>query len=85
MKNNRSLGPDGTPVEFLKLRDDEGLEIIQDILNKCWDNEIMPDEMELAELVTLYKKGVWKTRRTADQYRYLTQSINFTPLSYKRD
>ena len=57
MKNNRSPGPDGIPVEILTLLDDEGLEIIQDILNKCWENGIMPDEMKLAELVALYKKG----------------------------
>ena len=53
MKNNTSPGPDGIPVEFLKLLDDDGLELIRNILNNCWENEIMPDEMELAELVTL--------------------------------
>ena len=37
MKNNRSPGPDGIPVEFLKLLDDEGLVSIQDILNNCWE------------------------------------------------
>ena len=57
MKNNRSPGPDGIPVGFFKLLDDDGLELIRNILNNCWENEIMPDEMELAELVTLYKKG----------------------------
>jgi hypothetical protein len=57
VKNNMSPEPDGIPVEFLKLLDDDGLELIRNILNNCWENEIMPDEMELAELVTLYKKG----------------------------
>ena len=57
IKNNRSPGPDGIPVELLKLLDDEGLNIIEDILNNCWGKEIMPDEMERAELVTRYKKG----------------------------
>ena len=27
------------------------------MLNECWEKEIMPDELEPAELVTLYKKG----------------------------
>ena len=37
--------------------DEEGVGIITDILNKCcWANELMVDELELAELVTLYKK-----------------------------
>ena len=32
MQNHKSPGPDGIPVEFLKLLDDDGLAIIQDIL-----------------------------------------------------
>ena len=27
------------------------------MLNNCWVKEIMPDEMEPAEIMTLYKKG----------------------------
>ena len=57
LKNNKSPGPDGLPVEFYKLLDEAGLELVLDILNDCWTNETMPEEMELAELVTLYKKG----------------------------
>lgn len=56
MKNNKSPGPDGLPVEFFKHMNEESM-IVLEILNDCWINEIMPDEMELAELVTLYKKG----------------------------
>ena len=57
LKNNKSPGPDGIPVEFFKRMNEENMTIVLDILNECWRNEIMPDEMELAELVTLYKKG----------------------------
>ena len=57
MKNNKSPGPDGLPIEFFKYLDDSGLAIILDILNECWEKEILPSELELAELVTLYKKG----------------------------
>ena len=56
LKNNKSPGPDGIPTEFLKYLDEEGLEIVLDILNDCWRRGIMPSELELAELVTLYKK-----------------------------
>lgn len=56
-KTNRSPGQYGIPVELLKLLDDEELEVVCDILNHCSDKEIMPDEMELAELITLYKKA----------------------------
>lgn len=57
LKNNKSLDPDGVPVEFFKLMNDECLETVLSILNECWVNEIMPDEMELADLATLYTKG----------------------------
>ena len=48
---------DGIPVAFYELLGRECLEILYDILNDCWREEIMPDELELAELKTLYKKG----------------------------
>ena len=45
LKNNKSPGPDGIPVEFFKRMSEESLLIVLDILNDCWENEIMPDEM----------------------------------------
>ena len=57
LKNSESPGPDGLPIEFFKLMNDECFEMVLDIVNDCWINETMPDEMELAELVTLCKKG----------------------------
>ena len=56
-ENNKSPGPYDMPVEFCKCLNDDNLEEVREILNKCWDKEIMPDELELAELVTLYKEG----------------------------
>ena len=41
----------------MKYLDSDGLDIVLDILNDCWLKEILPSELELAELVTLYKKG----------------------------
>ena len=58
LKRGKATGPDGIPVEFFKNLNEEGLNVILDILNDCWKNEVLPDEMELAELVTLYKKGL---------------------------
>ena len=57
IKNNRSPGPDGIPIEFFKLLNADGLKCTLRLLNKCWNDEVMPDEFELAEVVTLYKKG----------------------------
>ena len=52
-ENNRTPVPNGILVELIKLLDEEGLELIRDVFYK----EIMLDEMELAQLVTLNKKG----------------------------
>ena len=57
LKNNKSPGPEGIPTEFFKLMDGETRLLVLDILNDCWKTETMPSELELAELVTLYKKG----------------------------
>ena len=56
-KNNKSPGPDGITVEFFKWFNAEGLEHICDILNDFWEHNIMPDQLEVANVFTLYKKG----------------------------
>ena len=56
-KNNKSPGPDGIPIEFFKWLSDNALELIVEILNHCWINNVLPDSLEQAEVVTLYKKG----------------------------
>ena len=51
LRHHRACGPDGIPAEFFKHNMDEDcIRIVLDILNDCWNNEIMPNEMELAEL-----------------------------------
>ena len=57
LKNNKSPGPDGIPTEFFKMMDEEARLIVLQILNDCWNKEIIPNLMERAELVTVYKKG----------------------------
>ena len=62
-KNNRSPGPDGIPIEFFKLLNADELKCTLELLNNCWNEEVMPDEFELAEVVTLYKKRKCRTPR----------------------
>ena len=63
LKNAKAPGPDGIPLEFYKwmrTNTEKAIEMAQEIcniLNKCMELEILPDELELAQVVTLYKKG----------------------------
>ena len=56
-KRNKTPGPNDIPAEFFTfLTIDARTEILQ-LLNKIWDNELFPKELELAQVVTIYKKG----------------------------
>ena len=44
-------------MEFFKWLTDDALEVILQVLNQCWEQEILPDDLEEANVVTLYKKG----------------------------
>ena len=71
-KTNKSPGPDGIPIEFIRWLDrpkaaidgiggpretGTALDAILDLLNECWEKDILPSDLEYAEVVTLYKKG----------------------------
>ena len=45
MKRNKAPGPDGTPVEILKERNEEAQKEILILINEWWINENMPTEM----------------------------------------
>ena len=63
MKNAKAPGPDGIPLEFFKwLRTGTSecnnvAQLVCDLINQCMDEEKMPEDLELAQVVTLYKKG----------------------------
>jgi len=63
LKNAKAPGPDGIPLEFYKwLRTDTNdcrivAQLVCDLINQCMREEKLPDELELAQVVTLYKKG----------------------------
>lgn len=56
-KNNKSPGNDGIPIEFYKWLDADNRRAVLAILNQCWNDKTIPRELELANVVTLYKKG----------------------------
>ena len=56
-KNKKSPGPDGTPTEFFKWINADNLKLTREFLNACWMLETLPNEFEIVNVLTLYKKG----------------------------
>ena len=54
LKNGKASGPDNISAEMLKSHNGIG-EWLWDIVNKCWTEEILPQDWNLAEVVALYK------------------------------
>ena len=69
-KNNKNPGADGIPLEFFKWLTDEALQPILELLNECWEADIMPGNLEVADVVTLYKTR--KCRRPTQLWTNLT-------------
>eukprot|EP00973_Karenia_brevis_P086978 12061335-Karenia_brevis.AAC.1 len=57
LKKNKAAGPDQTFAEFYQYLNIDNRMIIHKILDFCWQNHIVPEIMNDANIVTLYKKG----------------------------
>ena len=57
LKNNKSSGPNRVTSELIKLLDEMAREKLRSLLNKCWNNEQLFEEMNQADLAVIYKKG----------------------------
>ena len=68
-KNNKAPGPDGIPMEFFKWSKGELRNETLEIINQIWRNTWFLENMEEANVVTLYKKEMWKT------YQIIGQSL----------
>ena len=57
MKNKKSPGEDGVPIEAIKLGGDSLLSAITTLFNQCLQWEMIPKQWENAEITLLHKKG----------------------------
>ncbi|PVD22606.1 hypothetical protein C0Q70_18425 [Pomacea canaliculata] len=57
MKNGKAAGPDGIPPEALKADPETTATILQPLLHKIWEQELVPADWKLGHLVKLPKKG----------------------------
>ena len=44
-------------MEFFKEMDDEEMDDIMTLLNEWWETECIPDEVTIARVVLIFKKG----------------------------
>ena len=56
LKNNKTPGPNGVTSELIKLLDEEARGKLLELLSKCWGEEELFEEMNLADLAVIYKK-----------------------------
>ena len=57
MKNGIAPGPDEITVDILKGMNDENLDVIRQLINQWWTEQTIPEDLTLAKVVSLYKKG----------------------------
>ena len=56
MKNGRAIGPDGIPVEVWKSLGEEGIDMLWDLTNKIYQQEVMPEQWRESFIVPIYKE-----------------------------
>ncbi len=56
MKKGKATGPDGIPVEVWKSLGDEGIDMLQDLMQKIYEEEKMPNEWRDSVIVPIYKE-----------------------------
>jgi hypothetical protein len=57
MKSGKAPGPDDIPPEALKQNPQQSADILQSLLNKIWEEEIVPEDWKNGYIVKLPKKG----------------------------
>ena len=57
LKKDKAPGPDKTITELYKWLDTENREALVFILNLCWSEEYFPDDVMLANVASIFKKG----------------------------
>ena len=57
IKNGKAAGPDGIPPEALKADPTVSAEMLQPLLQKIWEEELVPNDWKLGYMVKLPKKG----------------------------
>ena len=55
-KNNKAVGRSEVSIEMIKALEDLGMDIVSILFDKIWDVERMPEDLEISEMIILYKQ-----------------------------
>ena len=47
-------------MELFKWMNDQAIEHIRQLIDKCWEQEVLPEDLEQADIVSIFKKGYSK-------------------------
>lgn len=57
LKKNKAPGPDDISADLLKPFDDSSLQFVSLLLNDCWNRSSIPDDLEVARVTSIFRKG----------------------------
>lgn len=58
LKKNKTPGVDNLPEEFFKVDSVEVQQQMENLFNKVWSKEYIPEEWKMGVICPIYKKGV---------------------------
>ena len=79
LKNNKTPGPNGVTSELTKLFNEEARGKLLELLNKCWEEEELFEEMNQADLAVIDKKG--KTEKLENYRPIALLNIGYKPMA----
>ena len=71
VENNKAPGPDTITAEQLTCLGDSNLKLLLALVNRWWEEGIIDEELELANIISLFKKGTRPKSQTIDQSRFI--------------
>ena len=66
LRNNKTPGPNRVTSELIKLLSGEAREKLRELLNRCWEEEELFEEINQADLAVIYKKERQSSLKTID-------------------
>ncbi|XP_064101625.1 uncharacterized protein LOC135212142 [Macrobrachium nipponense] len=68
MKNSKAVGPDGIPAEAWKALDEEGIDILWQLMKKIMESETVPENWRESILIPIFKeKGTYSVMKITEE------------------